>query len=261
MALNILNGFEPAPLDDPLGLHRQIEAIKLAFIDGLHYIGDPRYMAVSPEEMLSPAYGAARRRLITEKALEPVPGNPKDPGTVYLCAADNEGNMISYIQSNYAGFGSGIVIPGTGIAMQNRGKGFCLEPGHANAAAPGKRPYHTIIPGFLTKQGKPMGPFGVMGGFMQPQGHVQVLTKLIDCGLNPQAAIDAPRWQWTQGLQVNMEPEFPAHLIEGLQQRGHKIGYDINRGAFGKGQMILATPHGTLMGGTEPRCEGACAAW
>ena len=169
--------------------------------------------------------------------------------------------MISYIQSNYAGFGSGIVIPGTGIAMQNRGKGFCLEPGHANAAAPGKRPYHTIIPGFLTKQGKPMGPFGVMGGFMQPQGHVQVLTKLIDCGLNPQAAIDAPRWQWTQGLQVNMEPEFPAHLIEGLQQRGHKIGYDINRGAFGKGQMILATPHGTLMGGTEPRCEGACAAW
>lgn len=261
MALNILNGFEPAPLDDPLGLHRQIEAIKLAFIDGLHYIGDPRYMAVSPEEMLSPAYGAARRRLITEKALEPVPGNPKDPGTVYLCAADNEGNMISYIQSNYAGFGSGIVIPGTGIAMQNRGKGFCLEPGHANAAAPGKRPYHTITPGFLTKQGKPMGPFGVMGGFMQPQGHVQVLTKLIDCGLNPQAAIDAPRWQWTQGLQVNMEPEFPAHLIEGLQQRGHKIGYDINRGAFGKGQMILATPHGTLMGGTEPRCEGACAAW
>ena len=192
MALNILNGFEPAPLDDPLGLHRQIEAIKLAFIDGLHYIGDPRYMAVSPEEMLSPAYGAARRRLITEKALEPVPGNPKDPGTVYLCAADNEGNMISYIQSNYAGFGSGIVIPGTGIAMQNRGKGFCLEPGHANAAAPGKRPYHTIIPGFLTKQGKPMGPFGVMGGFMQPQGHVQVLTKLIDCGLNPQAAIDGP---------------------------------------------------------------------
>lgn len=261
MALNILNGFEPAPLDGPLGVHRHIEATKLAFIDGLKYIADPRYMDVTPAEMLSPAYAEARRRLIGETAIEPVPGNPKDPGTVYLCAADNEGNMISYIQSNYAGFGSGVVVPGTGIALQNRGKGFTLEKGHANVAAPGKRPYHTIIPGFLTKDGKPVGPFGVMGGFMQPQGHVQVLTKLIDCGLNPQAVIDAPRWLWTAGKSVSVEPEFPAHLVESLVQRGHKMSYEGNRGGFGKGQMIVQTPYGTLMGGTEPRCEGACAAW
>lgn len=261
MALNILNGYDPAPLDDPLGVHRHIEATKLAFIDGLQYIADPRYMDVTTEEMLSPAYAAARRSLIGDTAIEPAPGNPKNPGTVYLCAADDEGNMISYIQSNYAGFGSGVVVPGTGIALQNRGKGFCLEPGHPNAAAPGKRPYHTIIPGFLTKDGKPVGPFGVMGGFMQPQAHVQVLTKLIDCGLNPQAAIDAPRWLWTAGRNISVEPEFPTHLAESLAQRGHKVSYDFNRGVFGKGQMILLTPYGTLMGGTEPRCEGACAAW
>lgn len=261
MALNILNGFEPSPLDDPLGVHRQIEAAKLAFIDGLRYIADPRYMEVSPEEMLSPEYAAARRKLIGQTAIEPAPGNPKNPGTVYLCAADNEGNMISYIQSNYAGFGSGVVVPGTGIALQNRGKGFSLDPESPNAAAPGKRPYHTIIPGFLTKDGKPVGPFGVMGGFMQPQAHVQVMTKLIDCGLNPQACIDAPRWLWTAGKEVHVETEFSTYLADSLAQRGHKIVFDTNRGGFGKGQMILRTPFGTLIGGTEPRCEGACAAW
>ena len=261
MALNILNGFEPSPLDDPRGVHRQIEATKLAFIDGLRYIADPRYMEVSPEEMLSPEYAAARRKLIGQTAIEPAPGNPKNPGTVYLCAADNEGNMISYIQSNYAGFGSGVVVPGTGIALQNRGKGFSLDPESPNAAAPGKRPYHTIIPGFLTKDGKPVGPFGVMGGFMQPQAHVQVMTKLIDCGLNPQACIDAPRWLWTAGKEVHVETEFSTYLADSLAQRGHKIVFDTNRGGFGKGQMILRTPFGTLIGGTEPRCEGACAAW
>ena len=261
MALNILNGFEPSPLDDPLGVHRQIEATKLAFIDGLRYIADPRYMEVSPEEMLSPEYAAARRKLIGQTAIEPAPGNPKNPGTVYLCVADNEGNMISYIQSNYAGFGSGVVVPGTGIALQNRGKGFSLDPESPNAAAPGKRPYHTIIPSFLTKDGKPVGPFGVMGGFMQPQAHVQVMTKLIDCGLNPQACIDAPRWLWTAGKEVHVETEFSTYLADSLAQRGHKIVFDTNRGGFGKGQMILRTPFGTLIGGTEPRCEGACAAW
>lgn len=261
MALNILNGFEPAPLDDPLGLHRQIEAVKLAFIDGLHYIADPRYMKVSTEEMLSPEYAAARRKLIGEKALEPAPGNPKNPGTVYLCAADDEGNMISYIQSNYAGFGSGVVVPGTGVALQNRGSGFNLNPESANVAAPGKRPYHTIIPGFLTKDGKPVGPFGVMGGFMQPQGHVQVATRLIDGGLNPQACIDAPRWMWTAGKNISLEPEYPAYLAESLVQRGHKISFEGNRGVFGRSQMIFKTPYGTLIGGTESRCEGACAAW
>lgn len=261
MALNILNGFEPSPADDLLGTHRQIEAIKLAFSDGLKYITDPRHMALRPEELLTPEYAARRRALIGGTALEPFPGDPRNSGTVYMCAADREGNMISYIQSNYAGFGSGIVIPGTGIAMQNRGKSFSLDANHANVAAPGKKPYHTIIPGFLTKNGKPVGPFGVMGGFMQPQGHVQVITRYIDCGMNPQACIDAPRWQWTKGKNISVEAGFPQHLVEGLLARGHKMSYDINTGAFGKGQMIFKTEQGTLIGGTEPRCEGACAAW
>lgn len=261
MALNILDGFEPATFGCARDIHRQIEAIKLAFSDGLKYIADPKSMNITPEEMLSAEYAAKRRALIGETAIEPYAGDPKNPGTVYLCAADNEGNMISYIQSNYAGFGSGVVVPGTGIALQNRAKGFNLERGHANCAEAGKKPYHTIIPAFLTKNSKPIGPFGVMGGFMQPQAHVQVMANYIDCGLNPQACIDAPRWQWTKGKNISVEAAFPAHIYEELAMRGHKIAYDGNTGMYGKGQMIFNTPDATLIGATEPRCEGACATW
>ena len=202
-----------------------------------------------------------RSKLIRDHAILPECGKPKASGTVYMCAADNEGNMISFIQSNYRGFGSGVVVPGTGIGLQNRGEGFSLDPNHPNFAAPGKKPYHTIIPGFLTKGNEAVGPFGVMGGFMQPQGHMQVMLDYIDKGMNPQACLDAPRWQWTEGMKVSFEPAFPEYMVEALKARGHNISIDLNPGSFGRGQIIFNTGKGTLMGATEPRCEGAVQAW
>ncbi|MCE5244245.1 MAG: gamma-glutamyltransferase family protein, partial [Desulfobacteraceae bacterium] len=185
MALNILNGMELDGRDDPRTVHRAIEAVKLAFSDGLRYIADPRRMKVGVEYLLSEGYAHERRRLIADRALAPAPGRPPGGGTVYLAAADGDGNMVSYIQSNYQGFGSGMVVPGTGIALHNRGFCFSGDPAHDNCLEPGKRPYHTIIPGFLTKDGRPVGPFGVMGGFIQPQAHVMVVTNTVDFGLNP----------------------------------------------------------------------------
>ncbi|MBQ2691655.1 MAG: gamma-glutamyltransferase family protein [Clostridia bacterium] len=260
MALNILNNFEPSQ-NDVASYHREIEALKLAFADGQRYIAEPKSMSVSVKDLLSPAYGLERSKLIGDRAILPECGKPKASGTVYLCAADNDGNMISFIQSNFRGFGSGVVIPGTGIGLQNRGLGFSLDPASENFAAPGKRPYHTIIPGFLTKDNNPVGPFGVMGGFMQPQGHMQVMIDYIDKGLNPQACLDAPRWQWMEGKKIHFEPAFPEYIVEALKSRGHDVAYDLNVGGFGRGQMIFQTGKGTLMGATEPRCEGACEAW
>src|ERR1700730_12057106 len=186
MALNILKGFEFTSKDSPDTYHKQIEAIKLAFADGKKYITDPAKMNMSVEALLSEAYADERRKLIGQQALLPEPGTPPKGGTVYLSTADGEGNMVSFIQSNYLGFGSGIVIPGTGIGLQNRGNNFTLDPTHENSLEPGKKSFHTIIPGFLTKDNQPVGPFGVMGGFMQPQGHVQVVMNTIDFHLNPQ---------------------------------------------------------------------------
>ena len=260
MSLNILNNFGPSQ-NDAESFHREIEAMKLAFADGHRYISDINTMDVSVKDLLSPAYGTDRAKLITDKASLPTWGKPQTSGTVYMCAADGEGNMISYIQSNFRGFGSGVVIPGTGIGMQNRGLGFNLEEGHPNCAAPGKRPYHTIIPAFLTKDGNPVGPFGIMGGGMQPQAHVQVMLNYIDKGLNPQASLDAPRWQWMEGKKVTFEPSFPEYLVDRLKARGHDISIELNPGSFGRGQIIFNTGMGTLMGATEPRCEGACEAW
>ena len=183
-------------------------------------------------------------------------------GTVYLATADNEGNMVSFIQSNYMGFGSGIVIPGTGIALQNRGADFSLDPNAPNALKPGKRTYHTIIPGFLTKDGQAVGPFGVMGGFMQPQGHFQVVINTIDYNLNPQAALDAPRWQWIEGNIVDVEPGFPNHIAQSLTRLGHNIRPTLDTGSFGRGQIIWRDPKtGVLSGGTESRTDGAIALW
>ena len=261
MALNILNNFEPSRRDSIESLHREIEAIKIAFSDGKKYITDPRHMKVKVEDLLSPAYGAERAKLIGDKAIEPMPGILPRSGTVYMCAADMEGNMISYIQSNYMGFGSGLTVPGTGIQLQNRGNTFSLDENEDNCLMPGKRTYHTIIPGFLTKDGVPVGPFGVMGGFMQPQGHVQVLLNYIDCGMNPQACLDAPRWQWMKGMEVTFERGYSDHILMGLKDKGHNVRYELVRDSFGRGQMIFRTPYGSLMGGTEPRCEGECAAW
>ncbi len=198
MALNILKDFEFASKDRVDTYHKQIEAVKLAFADGKKHITDPDWMSINPEDLLAEDYIKGRRELIGDKAITPKAGKPAGGGTVYLAAADGRGNMVSYIQSNYMGFGSGLVVPGTGIALQNRGHIFSLDSSDANCLEPGKRTYHTIIPGFLTKNNQPVGPFGVMGGYMQPQGHVQVIMNALDFGLNPQAALDAPRWRWVE---------------------------------------------------------------
>ena len=198
---------------------------------------------------------------VCETAGLPLPGTPARGGTVYLSTADAEGNMVSLIQSNYMGFGSGLVVPGTGIALHNRGNNFSLDAAHPNCIAPGKRPYHTIIPGFLTRGGAPVGPFGVMGGFMQPQGHVQVVMNSVDFQLNPQAALDAPRWEWESGRRVQIEHSTAEHLFRGLAARGHEVNWQNNRLAFGRGQIIWRDATGVLCGGTEPRTDGAVVGW
>ena len=262
MALNILKGLDlPAEKESAECYHKMIEALKLAFTDAKAYVADPAAMQTRVSDLLSDEYAARRRALIGETAIDPQPGDPRCGGTVYLCAADGEGNMISYIQSNYKGFGSGIVIPHTGISLQDRGCGFSLDPRSDNCAGPGKKAYHTIIPGFLCKDGQPVGPFGVMGGFMQPQGHLQVLVNAIDYGMNPQECLDAPRFQWTSGKKVQLESCADPALIEGLRARGHEVEILQNSGAMGRGQIIWRTEQGTLAGGTEPRCDGQAAAW
>lgn len=261
MALNILKGFAFTERDTVETYHRQIEALKLAYVDGRQYIADPRHMSVRVADLLSDAYAEERRRLIGRVALEPHPGQPPRGGTVYLATADGEGNMVSFIQSNYMGFGSGLVVPGTGIALQNRGHNFTLDVTHDNCLAPGKRPYHTIIPGFLTRESQPVGPFGVMGGFMQPQGHLQVVMNTVDFHLNPQAALDAPRWQWLEGRVVEFEHSTPPHLVEALARMGHQARWAVGSGGFGRGQIIWRQENGVLVGGTEPRTDGQVAAW
>lgn len=262
MALNILKGFEFSEKESVDTYHKQIEAMKLAFTDGLHYITDPDVMTHSVEDLLSKEYADNRRKLINEEALSPAPGSPPKGGTVYLATADGEGNMVSFIQSNYKGFGSGIVVPGTGIAMQNRGKDFKLDEEHENSLAPGKKSYHTIIPGFLTKYGKPVGPFGVMGGFMRPQGHLQVVMNTVDFNLNPQASLDAPRWMWLKGKEVMVEPGFPDHIAQALRRRGHHIIRAVDEVGFGRGQIIWRdSDTGVLAGGTESRTDGHIAGW
>lgn len=261
MALNILKGFEFKGRDSVDTVHKQIEAMKLAFADGKEYITDPKDMIMDVEYLLSEEYGEKRRSMIGKNAILPRPIDMKSEGTVYLAAADNDGNMVSYIQSNYGGFGSGIVIPGTGIALQNRGNCFSLDKNHHNYIMPGKRSYHTIIPGFITKDGGGVGPFGVMGGFMQPQGHVQVVMNMVDFNLNPQAALDAPRWQWIKGRKVHLESEFSDALGESLVRSGHEILLKPKSSSFGRGQIILRTEQGGYCAGTEPRADGSCASW
>ena len=261
MALNILSGIDLPSLDDPLCWHRQIEALKLAAVDAYRYVADPRFMELSPAALLDPAYAARRRALIGERALLPEAGLPTDGGTVYLCTADQEGNMVSFIQSNFSGFGSGVVVPGTGIAIHNRGTGFYLDQESPNCLAPGKRPFHTIIPGFLSKDGQPVGPFGVMGAFMQPQGHLQVLLQMIDYGRNPQSALDAPRWFWTGEKQVSLEHGVPLYIARALADRGHEVSYSAVRAPFGRGQIIRRLENGVYAAGTDPRADGAAAAW
>jgi hypothetical protein len=224
VALGILRNFDLAshPVDSADSLHLQIEAMKLAFADVWANVSDPATMRVTTEEMLDPAYLAARARTIDMKrAQDHAAGIPKGGGTVYLTTADEKGMMLSFIQSNYMGFGSGIVVPGTGISLQNRGHGFSLQRGHPNEVGPRKRPFQTIIPGFLTRGGEPVMSFGVMGGNMQPQGHIQMVTRLVDYQQNPQACSDGPRWIVNHDLTVSLEDDVRSSVKEELAKRGH----------------------------------------
>lgn len=262
LALNILRGFDLEAQDkhSARSYHLQIEALKLALTEAQQQVADPKFMRASLDHLLSEEWAEEKRALIREEAVLPPPSPEIQGGTVYLCTADSEGNMVSFIQSNYMGFGSGLVVAGTGIALHNRGHNFSLDPQHPNCLAPGKRPYHTIIPGFLTKDGQPLGPFGVMGGFMQPQGHVQVIVNLACFGHNPQAALDAPRFQWIRGNEVNLEQTVPADAARQLAAWGHEVTVTGENAFYGRGQIILRSGE-VLVGGTESRVDGTAAVW
>jgi gamma-glutamyltranspeptidase/glutathione hydrolase len=262
MALNILKAFDlGAQRERNRAYHLMIEALKLAFTDARTYVADPRAMKADVSELLSESYAAKRRALIGDEAVDPQPGDPFCGGTVYLCAADGEGNMVSYIQSNYLGFGSGVVVPGTGVSLQNRAANFSMDPRSDNVVAPGKKSYHTIIPGFLMKDGRPVGPFGVMGGFMQPQGHLQLLTNELDFHMNPQESLDAPRFQWVGGRKIQVEKAVPIAVVRALKARGHEIEVVEDRGDMGRGEVIWRLENGVLCGASEPRCDGTVACW
>lgn len=247
------------PVDGAASLHLQIEAMKLAFADVYAYVADAAHMSTTAEQLLDPGYLAGRARLIdASRAQVPEYGVPSKGGTIYLTAADAGGMMVSYIQSNYYGFGSGVVVPGTGISLQNRGAGFVTTPGHPNFAEGGKRPFHTIIPTFLTRGGAPLMSYGVMGGPMQPQGHAQVALRLADHGQNPQAIADAPRWRVMGGLEVALESGYPAETVAELERLGHvihqsKLGEDFG---FGGAQLILRQEDGGYVAGSDPRKDG-----
>jgi gamma-glutamyltranspeptidase/glutathione hydrolase len=255
IALGILQQFDLAslPVDGADSQHLQIEAIKLAFADVYRYVADPSSMDVTTTQMLDSAYLASRAKQIDIKRAQPfAAGNPVRGGTIYLTAADENGMMVSFIQSNYMGFGSGVVEPQFGISLHNRGHGFSMHAG-ANQVGPGKRPFHTIIPAFLTKDGQPAMSFGVMGGNMQPQGHVQTLVRMLDHGQSPQAACDAPRWRFNQGLEINVEQCVDRHVLQALIDRGHVA--EVIRDSyqdFGAGQFIWRAG--------DPKVEGYIAA-
>ncbi|MDW5442263.1 gamma-glutamyltransferase family protein [Polaromonas sp. SM01] len=291
IALGILEHFDVAglPVDGVDSQHLQIEAMKLAFADIYKYVAEPSFMEVTPAQMLDASYLASRAKLIDmKKAQDFGAGNPVKGGTIYLTAADEDGMMVSFIQSNYMGFGSGCVEPEFGISLQNRGHGFSLQAG-ANQVAPGKRPFHTIIPAFLTKdvgpsdaqwesvkhlasgpeghsgfrspEGAPLQPsvtlpvmsFGVMGGNMQPQGHMQTLVRMLDHGQGPQVACDAPRWRFNAGMEINVEGAMNPATVQGLAERGHRTEV-INDSYqdFGAGQFICRAG--------DPKVQGYIAA-
>jgi gamma-glutamyltranspeptidase/glutathione hydrolase len=258
MALGMLEHFDlrSHPVDGPDSLHLQIEALKLAFADARRFVADIDYMKdVTPESLLNKTYLKERARLIDIKRAQDFGhGTPPKSGTVYLTAADASGMMVSFIQSNFMGFGSGVVVDG--VSLQNRGGTFVLEPGHPNRVGPKKRPYQTIIPGFVTKDGKPVMSFGVMGGTMQPQGHAQVMVRIADYGQHPQAACDGPRVRVVQGMDVSVETAFAPATLEELRRRGHRIvtlGDDYNQ--FGCAQLAWKTDGGYIVA-SDPRRDG-----
>lgn len=249
--------------EDLAAVHLQIEAVKLAYRDLHTYVADRDHMQATEETaLLDPTYLKSRAALIdTQKAQDFGAGAPKLGGTVLLNVGDASGMMVSFIQSNYDGFGSGVVVPGTGVSLQNRGFGFTTQEGHPNQVAPGKRPFHTIIPGFAMKNGKPLMAFGMMGGPIQAQGHMQLLLRTQLWNQDPQAAADAPRWRVYEGLEVACEPTMPAKLIEGLTQLGHKIKVEAPDNAYGFGgaQLVQRLEHGGYAAGSDPRKDGQAA--
>ncbi len=256
VALGILDQLEVADIDTADAVHLQIEAMKIGIRTAATHVADPDFMNITVAELLDPvALAAGAKRIKPDAATLNPAALPTSLDTVYLTAADANGMMVSFIQSNYYGFGSGIVIPGTGIAMQNRGFGFTLEPGHPNEVGPNKRPFHTIIPGFLTSEAQPFASFGVMGGPMQPQGHVQMVTRLVDYGQNPQAASDAPRWLVNDDFSVSLEPGFDRDVAQELASRGHSIAFASDDHQFGGAQLIVRTDDG-YVAGSDHRKEG-----
>ena len=238
--------------------HLQIEAMKLAFADTYRWVADRRSMReVRAEDLLDDAYLAERAKLIDlQRAGDFQHGTPPKGGTIYLTAADENGMMVSFIQSNYMGFGSGVVVPGTGISLQNRGYCFSNDPAHPNCVAPGKRPFHTIIPGFLSKDGQPQMSFGVMGGNMQPQGHVQTLVRMLSYGQQPQTACDAPRWKVNRGRSIDIESTMPAKVVADLAARGHRIESMADSYMdFGAGQFIWKLANG-YVAASDARRDG-----
>jgi gamma-glutamyltranspeptidase/glutathione hydrolase len=266
LALNLAGQFDLRSLGYGTAdyYHALIEMMKLAFADAQAYIGDPRQTDVPVAALLSAAYTQARAaQMDMAQARPPTAGQPPRHGdTVYLTVADGQGNMVSWIQSLYMGFGSGLTAGTTGVQLQNRGANFSLEPGHPNEVAPGKRPYHTIIPGFITNKGRAWSSFGVMGGFMQPQGHLQVGLNLALWGMDPQTALDAPRFNWLREMAVALETAVPSLIHAQLAGRGHNVTDREHPMSFGGGQVIVRDPAtGALIGGSEPRNDGAAMGW
>ncbi|HOM14035.1 MAG TPA: gamma-glutamyltransferase family protein [Rubrivivax sp.] len=270
MALGMLSHFDLAalPPDGAASFHLQIEAMKLAFADVYHHVAEAASMQVSSAQLLDEAYLASRARLIDAKRAQDFgAGNPAKGGTIYLTAADERGMMVSFIQSNYMGFGSGVVLPEWGLSLQNRGHGFSLRAGSPNLVAPGKRPFHTIIPAFLTKDGRPVMSYGVMGADMQPQGHMQTLVRMLDYGQNPQAACDAPRWRFNLQQRVNLEDGVRADTAQCLQELGHRLDrINDSYQDFGAGQFIWRLDEGqgdaAVLGyaaASDPRRDGLAA--
>ncbi len=258
IALGILDHLDIRryPVDSADSLHLQVEAMKLAFAIARPQIADPDWMAVQPASLLDRSFLAEKARTIRmDRALFPDVTMSSDGGTVYLAAADQEGMMVSFIQSNYHGFGSGIVIPGTGISLQNRGRGFTLDPGHPNCVAGGKRPYHTIIPGFVMKDGFPLMSFGVMGAHMQAQGHVQMMVRVIAHGQNPQSAADAPRWYLTEESLLALERGVSPSVRASLESRGHRLAPETPTSVFGGAQLIYRLTDG-YCAASDPRKDG-----
>ena len=268
MALGMLQHFDLAalPVDGTASQHLQIEAMKLAFADVYAHVADAAAMRLTAADLLDAGYLAERARSIDpRRAQAHASGRAPRGGTIYLTAADERGMMVSFIQSNYMGFGSGVVVPGWGLSLQNRGHCFTLQADHPNVVAPGKRPFHTIIPAFVTRDGQPVMSYGVMGGNMQPQGHLQTLVRMLDYRQHPQAACDAPRWRFNAGLSVNIEPHMPAATIAGLQALGHEVG-DIHDSYqdFGAGQFIWRLGDPAVEGyvaASDPRRDGAAVGY